>query len=574
MSVSGRKSSSVSYTVSKRTSNDSFSQFPPCLTCDKEMETIGFCVECQERMCTYCISQHRKSRASSKHTILDKAEADEKHVPDTAAEVFTEKCQIHKDEIIKYFCQNHETLCCSDCIVLFHRSCNIEHILDKSSDIGQSDEYLGTMWLLDHKIKEIDLVKRKAISKEKEIDELHENITMELTTVWKNLYHKLEQLQKEMLSTLAKTREDDKTLVKGVLEACTEFYNDVKGIKSAVQKAKTSQRNCELYILLKRAQSKVEENGVEQAETSLETTHTEYTCAFEPEECLNKLLTGLNSIGEMQLCSSQSIIKKEKFDTLTSEGNINVKTKSDSTPCFISGCHIIESMKLALVDFNNMKLKIVDIKNKAVIAELKLSSKPYDVAVLPKERVAITLPNEKEIVIFTTTADQAEPIIMRTKGEPRGISFHQDDLYVVCRNPDDIEIYDEQGYIRNRITLKTNLSFSLNYVAVSGRSRRIFVSTLDSDHHCLASFNLKGEVMALYEHKSVREPEGIVQLLDGSLLVVCLNNNSIFRLSEDFRVGLKLKKGLYDPQCICYDQKVQHIYVGGHSDVLQIFTIK
>lgn len=574
MAVAGRKTSSVSDTVSNKTSKDSFRLCGPCLTCDQELEALGFCVECKECMCRYCILHHRKSRASNKHTILDKAEVNDTYVDKQVAEVFTEKCQIHKDEFIKYFCQDHEILCCSDCFVLFHRSCNVEHILEKISGIGKSDEFLGTMWLLDHKIKEIDVVKKKAISKEKEIDELHEKILTEMTTVWTNLYQKLEQMQKEMLSKLTKTREADKTLVKQVLETCTEFCNGIKGIQSAAEKAKTLHKNCELYILLKRAQSQVEENGVEQAEKKLETTPTQYTCAFKPEDCLNKLLTGINSAVEIQLCSSPSMNKKEKFDTLTSAGDIIVKTKSDSIPCFISGCHIMESMQLALVDFNNMKLKIVDIKNKAVIAELKFSSKPYDVAVLPKGRFAVTMPGEKETVIFTRTVDHAEPITIRTKGEPRGISFHLDDLYLVCRNPDNIEIYDDEGYIRNRITLKTNPSFSLNYIAVSGASRRIFVSNLDSDHHFIASFNLKGKVMALYEHEALREPGGIVQLLDGSLLVVCLNNNSILRLSEDFTLGLKLKKGLYDPQCICYDEKIQHVYVGGHSDVLQIFSLK
>ncbi|KAH3707800.1 hypothetical protein DPMN_067216, partial [Dreissena polymorpha] len=30
------------------------------------------------------------------------------------------KCDVHKDEKLKMFCQDHSQLCCSDCVLLHH----------------------------------------------------------------------------------------------------------------------------------------------------------------------------------------------------------------------------------------------------------------------------------------------------------------------------------------------------------------------------------------------------------------------------------------------------------------------
>jgi hypothetical protein len=54
-----------------------------------------------------------------------------------------EKCRRHNNEVIKFYCREHNTVAYCDCIILGHKNCATEYISELSKNISQSDEMLN-----------------------------------------------------------------------------------------------------------------------------------------------------------------------------------------------------------------------------------------------------------------------------------------------------------------------------------------------------------------------------------------------------------------------------------------------
>lgn len=91
----------------------------PCSTCEKDnrnVEAVKYCVDCDENLCSTCLSQHNKFPLMRRHKVLDQVERchrKEKNLP-------SERCSKHGGKIIDIFCPNHDVVGCSTCINLDH----------------------------------------------------------------------------------------------------------------------------------------------------------------------------------------------------------------------------------------------------------------------------------------------------------------------------------------------------------------------------------------------------------------------------------------------------------------------
>jgi hypothetical protein len=91
----------------------------------KEINAISFCNECRIYMCNKCVNFHLQL-FKNHHQVNIEKDKDE----------FIGICNIHQIEL-KYFCSNHNILCCSECIIKIqgkknnqHENCKICYIED------------------------------------------------------------------------------------------------------------------------------------------------------------------------------------------------------------------------------------------------------------------------------------------------------------------------------------------------------------------------------------------------------------------------------------------------------------
>ena len=91
----------------------------------KDIDAISFCPECKINMCNKCEKTHSSFFKNHNPYNINKEE-----------EIFTGYCKEknHNDKL-KYYCKNHNQLCCSICIAKLnnegdgqHKDCDVCHI--------------------------------------------------------------------------------------------------------------------------------------------------------------------------------------------------------------------------------------------------------------------------------------------------------------------------------------------------------------------------------------------------------------------------------------------------------------
>jgi len=99
-----------------------------------------YCRVCKEFLCSTCSNVHRRSKTSRSHELIDKDEVGTES-PEQCKENESEYCEEHPKELLKYFCEEHKSLHCGDCIVLKKHPCNMLKISDIANGYKSSDEY-------------------------------------------------------------------------------------------------------------------------------------------------------------------------------------------------------------------------------------------------------------------------------------------------------------------------------------------------------------------------------------------------------------------------------------------------
>ncbi|XP_063401897.1 uncharacterized protein LOC134686154 [Mytilus trossulus] len=100
------------------------SNIPLCGPCERENEhhqASSWCSTCGEGLCKNCSKEHKKNRASSKHTVVLLGSMS--RLSETMILQWN-RCEAHSEKEISLFCRNHDQLCCTLCIPGFHRRCD------------------------------------------------------------------------------------------------------------------------------------------------------------------------------------------------------------------------------------------------------------------------------------------------------------------------------------------------------------------------------------------------------------------------------------------------------------------
>lgn len=251
--------------------------------------------------------------------------------------------------------------------------------------------------------------------------------------------------------------------------------------------------------------------------------------------------------------------KKISFDKFNHPETIEIRTESDQCPCCITGCAVLSYKTIVLADYLNKKLKVVDISRKTVIQEKSIDSNPGFIARMFEDKIAVTFPVKREIRIFTTGSQLLIVFTVPVKGQCKGITFHENDLYVLCVDPVCVLVLDKQGNVKNKIPLNTENFSDPHFLLLSENSKLIYIS--DQDKDSVISITLQGEVMDVYKDTDLEGPLGMLMLDDGSMIVCCFVGN-IYHISGDMKQGQTTVYGLNNPYSICYNHQLHEVYIG------------
>ena len=196
----------------------------------KENNAIGYCQECNLYMCNKCDNYHSMLFKNHNKYSLDK----------NINEIFTGFCQgINHNKELKYFCKEHNKLCCAVCICKIkdkengqHSDCNvcsIDEIKDeKLSKLKENIKYLENIYLNLEKYIDDSKQMYNKILEEKE------KIKTEIQKIFTKLRNEINNREDKLIEETDKIF--DKLMKEDTIKTCEKLPNKIKLILDKNQK--------------------------------------------------------------------------------------------------------------------------------------------------------------------------------------------------------------------------------------------------------------------------------------------------------------------------------------------------
>jgi hypothetical protein len=221
---------------------------------------------------------------------------------------------------------------------------------------------------------------------------------------------------------------------------------------------------------------------------------------------------------------------------------------------------------LVLVDGKNCNVKICRVEDSAVISEISLPPEPFDVAVVSKYEIGVTIPEQQQVQYLGTLNGLSKTRRMRVDGHCFGIARTPDLMAISFLCPEKVEIISNNGKILSRIEtdIKGKEIFSAPYYIVfCNEGKHVYVS--DHRKDSVIKLTIKGEKVATYRAGDLDRPEAVVAMEDGSVIVASRDNNCLHQISSHCN-KIKVFKGednrLNIPWSICSSFVNKLLYVG------------
>ncbi|XP_060600119.1 uncharacterized protein LOC132753644 [Ruditapes philippinarum] len=572
MAVPGKRSSKKLSSTLSRGGAEDFDIF--CEQCDRDdirLPAFGYCVDCEEHLCQTCFNTHRRPKSLRHHQLLDKDHMPHKQNIHKSTKStsgpqhgdLSKPCTKHTKEVIKFYCHDHNTLICSVCVTLEHTrtSCHVDYIPDISVQTLDSMEFKETL-------KDIKKLTDKCCQITKDLKLKIANSTtsvkdtiVEIDNFRKEINKRLDELEKEVKETATKIEHENQRKLKTTETTCDNINRSLQASAVTLKSLNTNKKADRLFTELKIAQQLILQN--ENITTQLQTFKDVNEYTFESNHAIKKLLQNEKSLGTLRKKElkqpAEPINKAAVPMKMSTPRNINVKTSSDKDDCWITGITVSPQNQLFVADYNNNSIKMIDIKSGA-IKQLQLESDPWDITMVTKDTLALTLPGIHTIQFISFSSNSLSlKNKLKVDGYCRGISHHQGKLAVTFVSPAKLQIMDLKGNIKITVEKDSNGDSILNrpwYVTTNSHS--IYVS--DNDKTEIIWFNWQGEMIG--RNVDIGSPRGISLLDDGSFFVSDYMTNCIYRVSGDCKDRTTILENVeYHPQAVCWCAETRTLYL-------------
>ena len=204
-----------------------------CENCS-ELQSVAFCQQCSEYICTKCAEAHKRMRQFTSHKVVSidslRSSIGKTDLPVACKEV---KCSKHEDEPLKLYCSDCSKLVCRDCILIDHRDHRYAFVVDAApkcrEEIKQkvesvkklSDALQSTVKTLTDSEKKLSA---NSTATTKAIDDALDRVASKLMKKRKELKEKAQRMVNEVKGKIA-IQEKNAQLAMGELESLLEFMN-------------------------------------------------------------------------------------------------------------------------------------------------------------------------------------------------------------------------------------------------------------------------------------------------------------------------------------------------------------
>lgn len=566
----------------------------PCQLDSRQVKAKGYCQICGEYLCSTCVDYHRRFKISQSHRILSPSKmqiAGSKRFSTVTSG--TEPCELHTDEVIKFYCHGHDSVCCSVCATLNHRTCKINFIPDIAKNFKKSKEYRAFKESLSQFDVRMDELHQHIQDVEKTADETS---SLAVNGIWKfrkEIKEYLDQAEEEMLARGKQLNSANQETLRGLKDRHADIRHKFNEIKRQLEECEDEVT--QLFIKTKRFGREYAKITTEHEELSVKAKVQQFS--FQPSDRLLEIVRSKPCFGELHSVRSEQYgtIKGagpsnsvgEQHDitnmSLTLTGKICVKYRSDWKQSWITGMTLLTADKLLMVDYTNDSLKLVDISNGTVTASLMLQGGLRDVTALPNDQAAVTVWNNREIQIVSSRGNKLTAVRQFTvNGLCRGICCCGDKLIVTYLFPVKIEILCMDGTVCRTVSTDrqgNNIFSSPLYVTVhnSDTESKVYVSGYNTKR--IIKLTVDGETTSHFTEESLTSTHGLAAL-DTNHLAVCSydkNEITVVNIQEEKMAIVKQWSCVERPNAMVFCPENNTLYVSsrrsGESDKIHVYKL-
>ncbi|XP_045178415.2 uncharacterized protein LOC123538399 [Mercenaria mercenaria] len=204
----------------------------PCSDDGKNTEAMFQCTDCQIFYCQRCVTGHNKF--TKNHNVVDKASKffgqDKRQTGSvTSSALPTNLCEEHLGQVIQMFCGQHDTVCCTICIAVKHRSCEgVDYIPNIAKGLLKTQDKAKTKTSLEKVKDDLQSLKSRRQNELKKLRTQRDDIIDEIHQSKKRTFERVEELAKISIKEV-----QDKH--KEIDDAVTVSINNIDGMMKDVE---------------------------------------------------------------------------------------------------------------------------------------------------------------------------------------------------------------------------------------------------------------------------------------------------------------------------------------------------
>lgn len=411
-----------------------------CFKSDKKAKAEFYCLDCKMAFCIVCENCHKKFPSISNHTTLPQdATINRSFVP--GSNLF---CEDHTHLKLDFFCSSHQRPCCKLCVKLYHTQCKDVRAFRKAlNDIDKTGEISNLSHCFDELISMYVEIKK----------DRHENI-VRLTNETRVTNDRIELLGNSIIEhfkTLMQTmkNENECLLSKSVSKLDQQVSEIDHSLKSAIN-IKTLLNACSNHssnIQILQQLDKISHSCKEQQGSLTECRKqlfsiehkVNFKCRIEDVQAQQRELGSLKlkeaiipsiSIYTEMKRTLSIVIPAEQNRGSSQYLTQNIFGSRHAKITFITGAVFHSSGNIIFANNSENAIHIHDSKGSLLLKQM-LNYKPFDLAVLDDDMLAISFPEECQIMKFSLKYRQLQGW-KTTLESCYGIHVTRDKLFASC----------------------------------------------------------------------------------------------------------------------------------------------
>ncbi|XP_021340395.1 uncharacterized protein LOC110441544 [Mizuhopecten yessoensis] len=370
------------------------------------------------------------------HTDCDILNVTGNHSKRPNKETSAPRCYQHGERMVRY-CEDHQLLCCNECVIDDHRSCGkVPKVTEYCQKVKAGSQLEDMQVALKKGTESMNSLVKDFDEQLQTMIQNQEIALQSISDLRQKVDTRLDKLQKNITDELITLFKKEKRDMEASSRQCERLMNGMKNTLKSSIKAVEENDNMETIMLYQRGQAELK---------SCKTLVTEISKSFTSVIIDHQIVTGHNTIsdntmgkivvGKTPRCipGCHSDLEKPMSERRVKEiRKFSIKSPSDTNDCSVRGVVNLPCTQILVSDFNNQKLKLFTDKGH-YLDELTVRGRPWDMCLVDNNTVAVAveLPGGIRVVkVKASKLSLASDINMSNGKQCYGIT-HIDGRFVV-----------------------------------------------------------------------------------------------------------------------------------------------